>query len=397
MTVLEYRSTSPSEGELARPQGHWLLWAIYLAMSWTWCIGMFLPVLLVRDFGIWGWIVFAVPNVIGAAAMGWVLRKQKSSADLVQAHWLATSCFSAVTVSFQFFFAFWMFERAYWLVLCTIVLAATLLPFGSRLGARGFELFIASGVLVVSVVCGLVTWKGIGTVPAAPVDPPLGAIELFSLAPVIVFGFLLCPYLDLTLNHARRQTSDHAARFAFGFGFGLLFLAMIAFTLVYRQHVPLGFLNVGVNDAARWGLAMYFVVQLAFTSGVHLRETASRSSLWHASGLLVFGAVVGTLSYWAADQGEYLAPTARAEVVYRLYMGFYGLVFPAYVWLCMIPSPWRSPSRRAVLAFAVAVLIAAPFFWLGFIEGRMVWLLPGLAIVLAARVLLPRRETLAKI
>ena len=54
-------------------------WAAYLACSWTWCIGMFLPVLLVRDYGVWGWIVFAVPNVLGAAAMGWVLRSAEVS------------------------------------------------------------------------------------------------------------------------------------------------------------------------------------------------------------------------------------------------------------------------------------------------------------------------------
>ena len=46
-----------------------LLWALFLGVSWTWVIGMFLPVLLVRDYGMLGWIVFAVPNVVGAAAM----------------------------------------------------------------------------------------------------------------------------------------------------------------------------------------------------------------------------------------------------------------------------------------------------------------------------------------
>ena len=38
-------------------------WAAYLGMSWTWCIGMFLPVLLIRDYGIWGFVVFAVPTL----------------------------------------------------------------------------------------------------------------------------------------------------------------------------------------------------------------------------------------------------------------------------------------------------------------------------------------------
>ena len=50
MTVLGYRS-----GIDERAGRSSLLpsfsWAIYLGMSWTWCIGMFLPVLLIRDFG----------------------------------------------------------------------------------------------------------------------------------------------------------------------------------------------------------------------------------------------------------------------------------------------------------------------------------------------------------
>ena len=61
-------------------------WAAYLACSWTWCIGMFLPVLLYRDFGLRGFILFAVPNVLGAAAMGWVLRTPASSSRLVSRH-----------------------------------------------------------------------------------------------------------------------------------------------------------------------------------------------------------------------------------------------------------------------------------------------------------------------
>ena len=31
---------------------------------------MFLPILLIRDFGPAAWFVFAIPNVVGAAVMG---------------------------------------------------------------------------------------------------------------------------------------------------------------------------------------------------------------------------------------------------------------------------------------------------------------------------------------
>ena len=56
-------------------------WAVFLAMSWTWCIGMFLPVLLLRDLGLGGFLVFAIPNILGAAAMGWLLRDVSKAAN----------------------------------------------------------------------------------------------------------------------------------------------------------------------------------------------------------------------------------------------------------------------------------------------------------------------------
>ncbi len=76
------------------------------------------------------------------------------------------------------------------------------------------------------------------------------------------------------------------------------------------------------------------------------------------------------------------------ENVYRLFMSFYALVFPAYVWLCMIPargSRTADPTRRTLAVLAAVVLIAGPMFWLAFLGGRMAWALPGLAVVLLGR------------
>ena len=78
-------------------------------------------------------------------------------------------------------------------------------------------------------------------------------------------------------------------------------------------------------------------------------------------------------------------------------MAFYGLVFPTYVWLFMVPSlrhrrpvAARPPRPATIIFFAAVVTIAAPMFWMGFIEGRMPWLLPGLALVMISRLLLPK-------
>src|SRR3954451_14324542 len=78
-----------------------LIRATLLASSWTWVIGMFLPVLLVREYGVWAWVIFAIPNCIGAAAMGWTLRTPTQSRDMVVAHAAACRVFSLVTIAFH--------------------------------------------------------------------------------------------------------------------------------------------------------------------------------------------------------------------------------------------------------------------------------------------------------
>jgi hypothetical protein len=90
--------------------GQALLWGALLACSWTWCIGMFLPVLLVRDMGMAGFIIFAVPNVLGAAAMGWVLAQPLASHAFVRRHLPVCRAFSFVTIGFQLSFLVWMMD-----------------------------------------------------------------------------------------------------------------------------------------------------------------------------------------------------------------------------------------------------------------------------------------------
>ena len=78
-------------------------------------------------------------------------------------------------------------------------------------------------------------------------------------------------------------------------------------------------------------------------------------------------------------------------------MSFYGLIFPAYVWICMIPTfphP-EKPTTRQMVVFATAVAMAGPFFYLGFIELRYWALAPGVMIPLLARLMIGRRSPAA--
>jgi hypothetical protein len=67
-------------------------------------------------------------------------------------------------------------------------------------------------------------------------------------------------------------------------------------------------------------------------------------------------------------------------------------VFPAYVWICMIPA-WRSggvPCVRSLIVWLAACAAASPCFWMAFIARETVWAAPGIALVLLARLLVPR-------
>ena len=104
----------------------------------------------------------------------------------------------------------------------------------------------------------------------------------------------------------------------------------------------------------------------------------------------VIGFFAGILPQAAGIFAERLAYTglSRGEIVYRLFLAFYGLVFPAYVWLCMLPArDGPQLNRRKLVVFGLTLAVAGPMFWLGFIDRLMVWLVPGVGIVLLARLL----------
>jgi len=237
-----------------------------------------------------------------------------------------------------------------------------------------------------------------GGAPAGAGHPLSG---LLYLAPVCVFGFLLCPYLDLTFHRARQRTSPRAGAVAFAVGFGGPFLLMIVFTFWYaRLLAPLaaGQPATFLPERLRWAIAAHMAVQLGYTVGVHWAALGWRPPFTDAAkvGGGLFGFVAGLVPQALGLFADHLASTrlSRGELVYRAFLAFYGLVFPAYVWLCMVPTPDGSGlTRRKLRVFAAAVIAAGPMFWLGFIERKMIWLLPGLAVVLLARLLLLRSDS----
>ena len=355
---------------------HPIPWAFYLACSWTWVIGMYLPVLLVRDYGIGGWVAFALPNVLGAAAMGWFLKSRESAVNVARDHKAAVFCFSAVTVSFQIYVLMWLVPRFAGVLGIVMVLPALLLaasvPLANGLGRRG----VAVLVWCVSVALfAAMALNGVLLLPAATGLQPTW--HLAGLSAACLLGFALCPYLDATFLRARANTSERGARIAFGVGFGVFFLAMIVGTLLYSVWA------VGGGLATLLGglLVAHLTVQVCFTVAAH--TSAAGTSPLTLIGI-VLAAVFGMAAMRADLSGFRLFDLSLGEQVYRGYLGFYGLVFPAYVLLVMV-------AGKSLRTYGAAVAAALPFFAAGFLARAMPWTLAGVGVVLLAAWVAPRR------
>lgn len=378
-------------------------WAFFLACSWTWCIGMFLPILLVRDFGPWAFLAFAVPNVLGAAAMGWVLDKGRSQ-RLVAAHPFALRAFAAVTIAFQTFFGLWLAagndtgplgpldDLAAASIRAILAFALIIPALGPPRGLTASAVWVASAATLVAFLGE----RGVPAMPAAAIRP---TAELLPLAGVCALGFLLCPYLDPTFHRAAQDAPSPRA--AFSLGFCLLFLAMILGTLLYLPRALAA--DRDLSTPVAWLAVTHIGLQLAFTIREHLRAGTALGGSRDPAGVslrtpaFAVGVASVILFHWVGDGTVPRLGLTMGEAAYRAFMVFYGLVFPAYVWLCLIPPRGRSfapPSRSTVRIFTFACGVALPFYWMGFMQRQTWWLLPGVAVVLLARPLALRAAAL---
>ena len=347
--------------------------AAFLAASWTWCIGMFLPVLLIGDFGVWGWVAFAVPNVIGAAAVG-LIHSPESAGRVTRDHAGALRLFSAVTIAFHLFFlgrivpvmgvpdaGLGPIVQSAGVIALAIVAALGL----SRLRGAG-AWSIAAGVAVALSILAMLLMMRMSdgrALTAPPISGASPAREALWIAPALALGFLCCPHLDATLLRTRRQTPGRDGSAAFIIGFCVFFLGLITLSMLYaRGFLPDGVLNYWVG--------LHFFAQSVFTMAVHRRElraqadTADERSRWLTLGLIVIGAALGLL--W---------PIADFRLGYDLFLFLYAVPFPAYVWIVMVPR--RASRGRETAAWLTATLVATPIFAVGYLAP--IWPMVALA------------------
>jgi hypothetical protein len=335
-------------------------WGLYCASSWTWCIGLYLPVILLRELGWPGLLAFAVPNVLGAAAFGYVIRSAARGDALVALHRPAVRWFSITVVAYHAYFVAFLATilapaSAPWsgLIAGAALLAGALAL--SALPAAAWPIFAA-----IAYAVSLATFASLGTTELTSMSGSGArpAAQLLWLTPVMVFGFLLCPYLDLTFHRALREAPS---RHAFAI-FAAAFAVMLLLTCAYRDLVVLALVPVA-----------HIAAQSLFTTAAHLRELRRLEGTPSGRGVGLAVVVAAAAAALTLTLGRDPAPAG--EAVYLRFLAFYGLIFPAWVLLFVGPGRALSRSPRNLLVYLVVMVAALPFYEAGFIRGHM-WLVP---------------------
>jgi hypothetical protein len=324
---------------------------------------MFLPKIMIDRYGWPGFLVFAVPNLIGCTAFGYVLARRQRSIELAQRHRGAMAVFSFVVVAYHMFFLPFVFGAFIsgdpgWGGVAAAVVIFGVGVAGTVLGDRAW-LVIAAAVYLFSLVAfGAI---GFGAWTALTAASPTAIDELAWMTPVVCIGFLLCPYLDPTFHRALQQSpSPHA----FGV-FGATFAVMIIFTC---------FLWFAPGERLPMIAVAHILAQSMFTVGAHLRELRAMrlvATTPSAAGLMLAPLPVALVYPIVRSFGF---DAAYGESVYIRFLVFFALLYPAYVLLFIGPGALGRMSGRSHVLLVVVVLLMAPLYEFGFIH-RMAWTL----------------------
>lgn len=341
-------------------------WGLYCACSWTWCIGLYLPVILVRELGGAGVAAFAIPNVLGAAGFGFVLADRERRERLAAAHAPALRWFSIAAVVFNVYFIGFLFNAlatsgAPW---AGVYVGGAAVVAGLLLAALPTRLWPALAAVIYAV--SLATFVAVGLGSPAAIEP-FGArppINVLWLAPVMAFGFLLSPALDLTFHRAAGAASPRPT-FAI---FGIAFAVMLALSCAYRDAIVLAIVPLA-----------HIAAQVVFSVGAHCRELrATGTRAWKTAPVSLAFAALVLLVLFAGE--------AAGERIYLRLIVLWALVFPSYVLLFVGPGCTLPTSRRNLLIWLGAMGASLPFYEVGFIHDRL-WLpLIPLGAIVAFRI-----------
>jgi hypothetical protein len=238
-------------------------------------------------------------------------------------------------------------------------------------------LTLSLGVLIATFCTPDVQKANVALINSAP-----KTIAPLWMFPVMLFGFLLCPYLDITFHHARQQLdTKNNGRLGFTLGFVGFFAPMIFLTTRYARVITGALDGTSfVPIATPWlaaGILTHILCQWIFTVRVHLDRIRTLPGAQKKQPILfVLMILSGIVGFFAVKLPAHAGLTG-GEIMYRTFMSAYGLAFPAYVLYRVVK---KKPVSMTLMWIALA--LATPMFWMGFMERQPIWLIPGMIVVI---------------
>jgi len=366
-------------------------WSAYLCCSWMWCIGLFYPVLLYRDFGSISWYFFSIPNILGAVFFPWVIKNAQQSKDFIKKHIFFCKLFSFVTVLFQFYFLLCILIPFVSIQGLILILFFSLLFFFI---CENHILIVSPIIWTVSLLSLLVIFKFHYklTLPI-PVRDNVQIKEVLGLLPVFIIGFFFCPYLDLTFHRVVKELQIYQLKLAYIIAFLLLFLCFLILGIYYYPIAYQVFFRISNPSLSPAYLAfyIYIIIQIVFTGVVHLQEFSNlRPSVSFWNFFIYIS--IGLFLYAVFANGEIIILGKimyLREIIYRCFLSFYGLATPLYFWIfCINTYSCQSlTNRKKWFIWLIIFFAVLPFYILGFFgDFRIIpYVLPaGVLIILLA-------------
>jgi hypothetical protein len=323
---------------------------------------MFLPVILQKDFGNGAWLFFIICNVVGATAFPFFINSCERSKIFVEAHGAACTLFSVVTIISQLFFIGWVLSY-----LSIIEISGALLLIGALFLVIRHTGFAAASVVVWGLSLLVFLAYSISQSDTVMIQKLADQFFAFNsqalyVLPLLAFGFLLCPYLDLTFHkvvQAAHTKPEQGNKISFLIGFPLLFAMLMIFSLIYADVVGQILLNPRElfvqHTPIIKALLFYFIMQASFTSMAHWVEMKKYIS--HKQKLIIMCTVMLAMS------AAFFASIFMNETTYRLFMAFYGIIAPAYLWIIAFNKKRVAISIVAAGIVLSLLLSAIPLFF----------------------------------
>jgi hypothetical protein len=320
-----------------------------------------------RDYGWPAIAAFTIFNVGGAMAMGFWFKTRNEQQKFERKHKPAIALFSYVTIAYQLFFLAWlgaMLDQA-------LILPITL--------AVGLVIYFTKGLItywaIVFYILSLVLFIVFNNNNLAPLD--LGAKQYWphTVLPLAI-GFIFSPYLDITFHRAYKNSKS--PQLSFALGFGVLFLSLLTFVLLYASSLSDIFFNQVIPAAIIYPVVGFLVLQTAFTIAAHTSELKTQQYAkpsFLAGVIATMSAVSLTLISLFEGSSFFEINLPFEETIYKGFLFFYSLVFPLYLLL-----------GKSKPYFLWVLAICTPAYALGFLIGDeySLSLSIGVAILLSA-------------